>query len=185
MLQAPQKHGWLASMSPMKRTALGISIIALIVVLGVIYGPHYDVDNTTTGDTPPSAVIVTHALGSLNVNRSLIYQGVTITITNVEQASSFSDDNKSTYAHVQYIVRVRIHVQAPANQQGAVGIDYGNLANLTLADGTQLDARLSQISPDVLPNTSQDGFLDFWVNTPLNLPSLTFSLDGNTIAFRS
>lgn len=183
MLQSPQKQGWLASMSPMKRTALGISIIALIVVLGVIYGPHYDVDNTTTGDSPPPTVVVSNSLGSLNVNRSLIYQGVTITITSVEQATSFSDDNKSTYAHVKYIVRVRVHVQAPAHQQGAIGIDYGNLANLILANGTQLDARLSQISPDVLPNTTQDGFLDFWVNTPLDLPSLTFSLDGQTIAF--
>jgi ABC-type lipoprotein release transport system permease subunit len=183
MLQSSQKQGWLASMSPIKRTILGLSIIALIVVLGVIYGPHYDVDNTTTGDTPQSAVIVNHSLGVLNVNRSLIYQGVTITITNVEQATSFSDDNKSAYAHVKYIVRVRVHVQAPAKQQGAVGIDYGNLANLTLADGTQLEARLSQISPDVLPNTQQDGFLDFWVNTPLNLSALTFNLDGNSIVF--
>lgn len=160
---------------------LGLSIIALVVVLGVIYGPHYDVDNTTTGDTPPATVTVTNELGSLHVNRSLIYQGVTITVTNVEQATSFSDDDKSTYAHVKYIVRVLVHVQAPANQQGAVGIDYGNLANLVLGNGTQLNARLSQISPDVLPDTQQDGFLDFWVSTPVNLSALTFSLGGATI----
>lgn len=168
----------------MKRTALGISIIALFVVLGVIYGPHYDVDNTTTGDSPPATVVVNNSLGLLNVNRSLVYQGVTITITSVEQASSFSDDAKSTYAHVKYIVRVRVHVQAPVNQQGAVGIDYGNLANLILANGTQLNANLSQISPDVLPHEQQDGFLDFWVNAPLKLSTLTFSLNGQTIAFR-
>ncbi|MGH2507452.1 MAG: hypothetical protein ACRDHZ_08635, partial [Ktedonobacteraceae bacterium] len=131
-----KKQGWLASMSPMKRAALGIIIIALTVVLGVIYGPHYDVDNTTTGDTPPVPVIVSNALGTLNVNRSLVYQGVMITITNVEQATSFSDDNKSAYAHVKYIVRVSVHVQASAHQQGAIGIDYGNLASLTLANGT-------------------------------------------------
>lgn len=168
----------------MKRTALGISIIALFVVLGVTYGPHYDVDNTTTGDSPPATVVVNNSLGSLNINRSLVYQGVTITITSVEQANSFSDDAKSTYAHVKYIVRVRVHVQAPANQQGAIGIDYGNLANLILANGTQLNANLSQISPDVLPKEQQDGFLDFWVNTPLKLSALAFSLNGQTIAFR-
>lgn len=183
MLQPSQKQGWLASMSPVQRTVLGISIIALFVVLGVIYGPHYDVDNTTTGDSPPATVVVNNSLSSLSVNRSLVYQGVIITITSVEQANSFSDDAKSAYAHVKYIVRVRVHVQAPAHQQGAVGIDYGKLANLILANGTQLNANLSQISPDVLPNEQQDGFLDFWVNTPLNLSALTFSLDGQTIAF--
>ncbi len=185
MAQSPRKQGWLASISPVKRTVLGLIIIVIVGGLGVIYGPHYDVDNTTTGDTTPSTVTVNNSLNILNVNRSMVYQGVTITITNVEQAYSFSDDNKSSYAHVKYIVRVRVHVQAPASQQGAIGIDYGNLANLTLADGTQLSARLSQISPDVLPNTKQDGFLDFWVNAPLNLPSLVFNLDGNIIAFGS
>lgn len=170
-------------MSPVKRTILGIIIIALAVVLGVIYGPHYTDTNTTTGDAPPQTVTVTNSLGSLNVNRSLVYQGVTITVTSVEQAHAFSDDGKSAYAHVKYIVRVRVHVQAPTDQQGAVGIKYGDLAGLALADGTILKARLSQLSPDVLPGQKQDGFLDFWVNTPLTLSALTFTLGSNAVAF--
>lgn len=183
MVQQPRKQSWLATLSPVKRTALGIIIIALAVVLGVLYGPHYTDTNTTTGDAPPQTVTVTKSLGMLNVNRNMVYRGVTITVLNVEQAHSFSDDGKSAYAHVKYVVRVRMHVQAPANQQGAVGIRYGDLAGLVLADGTILKARLSQLSPDVLPGQKQDGFIDFWVNTPLNLSSLTFTLDGSVIAF--
>ncbi len=183
MSEAPHKQSWLASMSPMKRTVLGIVIIAVIVVVGVVYGPHYDTDNTTTGDTVASTVTANNELGSLNVNRSLVYQGVAITITSVEQAHSFSNDGKSAYAHVNEIVRVNVHVKAPSSQPGAIGIDYGTLATLLLPNGTQLNARLSQISPDILPGQQQDGFFDFWVNAPLKLSSLEFSLNGNMIAF--
>lgn len=170
-------------MSPMKRTTLGMGIIAVIVVLGVMYGPRYNDSNTTTGDVVPATVTVTNEQGSLNVNRSLVYQGVTITVTSVAQAHSFSDDGKSAYAHVNEIVRVYVHVQGPTSQPGPVGIDYSTLATLVKPDGTQLNARLLQISPDILPGQQQDGFFDFWVNAPLKLSTLTFSLHGNMIAF--
>ena len=178
-----KKQGWLASMSPVKRTALGIVIIAIVVALGIIYGPHYDTDNTTSGDSPPPTVTVSGLSSSLAVNRSTVYQGVTITVTNVEQAKSFSDDGKSQYAHTNYVLRVYLHVQAPKQQQGPLGINYTGLVRLVLSDGTQLQSKLAQISPDVLPGQNEDGFLDFWVNSPLKLSSLTFTLAGNTIAF--
>ncbi|HLI68340.1 MAG TPA: hypothetical protein VKV19_01160 [Ktedonobacteraceae bacterium] len=182
-MSQPQKRSWLASMSPVQRTVLGIVIIAIITVLGVIYGPHYDDDNTTTGDAPPPTVTVTDLTSTLNVNRSIIYEGVTITVVRVEQAQSFSDDGKSQYAHTKYVLRVYLHVTAPTTQQGALGIDYVGLSRLVLSDGTQLQSHLAQISPDVLPGQNEDGFLDFWVNTPLNLSNLEFVLGGNAVAF--
>src|SRR5579859_5901548 len=167
-----QKKSWLASLSPVQRTALGIIVIALVVVVGVIYGPHYDTDNTTTGDSPTPTVTVTGLASSLPVNRSMIYQGVTVTVTSVAQAQGFSDDGKSQYAHTSYVLRVFLHVQAPKNQQGALGLNYTSLARLVLNDGTQISSNLAQISPDILPGQDENGFLDFWVNTPLNLSQL-------------
>lgn len=183
--EAPgQKKGWLASMSSTRRTALGIVIIAIIVILGVKYGPHYNDDNTTTGDALPSTATVTGLSGALNVNRSLVYRGVTITVTSVQQAQAFSDDGKSSYAHVRYIVRVNLHIQAPASQQTAVGIDYCALSHLVLANGSTLPCRLAQLSPDVLPGQTQDGFIDFWINTPpLQLATLEYVLDDRAIVF--
>ncbi len=184
MAEVPKKS-WLASMSPIKRTTLGIVIIALAIVLGVIYGPHYDVDNTTTGDTSSAPVIINGAAGEVNVNHSFLYQGVTITVTNVEQAQTFSDDGKSSYAHVKYIIRVNLHVQSPANQQTAIGIDYCTLSHLVLSNGSQLPCKLAQISPDVLPNQQQDGFIDFWISTPpLQLSQLAYTLNNYTVAFK-
>ncbi|HEX4713913.1 MAG TPA: hypothetical protein VH164_03195 [Ktedonobacteraceae bacterium] len=182
-MSQPKKRGWLASMSPLTRTILGLAVIAAAIILGVIYGPHYDVDNTTTGDSPPPTVTVSGLAGSLNVNRSIVYQGVTVTVTSVEQASSFSDDGKSQYAKTKYVLRVYLHVQAPAQQQGPLGIKYPDLARLVLSNGTPVQSNMVQISPDILPGQNEQGFMDFWINAPLNLSSLTFSLAGNTIAF--
>lgn len=182
-MSQPQKKGWLASMSPLKRTILGLVIIAVVVVLGVIYGPHYDDSDTTTGDAPPPTVTVSALASSLAVNRSIVYQGVTITVTSVEQASSFSDDNKSQYAHTQYVLRINLHVQASANQHGPLGIQYTQLARLVLSNGTQIQSNMAQISPDILPGQNEVGFMDFWTNQQLNLSSLTFTLGGDTIAF--
>jgi len=182
MSQAP-KRGWLASMSPLTRTLLGLAIIAVVVVLGVIYGPHYDTDNTTTGDSPPPTVTVTGLASSLSVNRSIVYKGVTITVTGVQQAASFSDDGKSQYAHTKYVLRVNLHVQAPKSQNGPLGIEYTDLTHLVLGDGTQIQSNMAQISPDILPGQDEVGFMDFWTNQQLNLSSLTLTLGGDSIAF--
>lgn len=184
-MSQPQKQGWLASMSPARRTTLGILIIAVVVVLGVIYGPRYDDDATTTGDALPPTVTATDLTGTLTVNRSLVYAGVSLTVTSVQQAQSFSNDNKSAYAHVASIIRVNLHIQPPASQQKAVGIDYCALSHLMLADGSELTCKLAQLSPDVLPGQSQDGFIDFWLTTPRpqRLVSLGYVLDNAAIAF--
>lgn len=182
MSQAP-KQGWLASMSPLTRTLLGLAIIAVIVVLGVIYGPHYDNDDTTTGDAPPPTVTATGLASSLSVNRSIVYKGVTIAVTDVQQAASFSNDGKSQYAHTKYVLRVNLHVQAPKSQNGPLGIQYTDLTRLVLSDGTQVKSNMAQISPDILPGQDEVGFMDFWTNQQLNLSSLTLTLGGDSIAF--
>ncbi|HEX7735276.1 MAG TPA: hypothetical protein VF458_10435 [Ktedonobacteraceae bacterium] len=183
MSQAQKKKNWLASLSPMQRTILGIVIIALVVAIGVIYGPHYDTDNTTTGDSPVPALTVSGFASSLNVNHSAAYRGVTVTVTRVMQAQSFSDDGKSQYGHKKYVLRVYLHVQSPKSQSGPVGLNYPELTRLVLNDGTQLRSNLAQVSPDILPGQDEQGFLDFWTDAPLNLAQLALLLDGNTIAF--
>ncbi len=183
MSQAPKKS-WLAAMSPMQRTILGLLIIGVVLVMGVIYGPHYDTDDNTTGYLPTPTLTVKGQTGALTVNQSTVYQGVTVTVTSVVQAQSFSDDNKSQYAHTRYVLRVYLHVQAPKGQKGPLGVDFADLSRLILRDGTQIRSNLAQVSPDILPGQDTRGFLDFWVQQPLNLEQLAFALDGQTIAFK-
>ena len=179
-----QKKSWLAAMSPMQRTILGLLIIAVVLVVGVIYGPHYDTDDNTTGYIPTPALTVNGQTGALTVNQSTVYQGVTVTVTSVMQAKTFSDDNKSQYAHTKYVLRVYLHVQAPKDQQGPLGIAFADLSRLVLSDGTQLRSNLVEISPDILPGQDDTGFMDFWVQEPLDLAQLSLTLNGQTIAFR-
>jgi hypothetical protein len=171
-------------MSPMQRTILGILAIAALLVVGVIYGPHYDTDDNTTGYLPTPTLTVNGQTSTLAVNQSTVYQGVTVTVTSVVQAQSFSDDNKSQYAHTKYVLRVYLHVQAPKDQKGPLGVDFADLSRLVLSDGTQIRSNLVQVSPDILPGQDNRGFLDFWVQQPLDLAQLSFALNGQTIAFR-
>jgi hypothetical protein len=165
------------------RTILGLGVIAIAVVLGVVYGPHYDDTNTTTGDALPPTVTVSGRVDMLTVDRSMVYRKVTITVTAVVQARSFSDDGKSQYAHTPYVLRVYLHVQAPRDQPGALGIDYPALARLVLRDGTRMRPGLVQVSPAVLPAQDERGFLDFWTTSPEKLSSLTLLLGGAALAF--
>jgi hypothetical protein len=104
-------------------------------------------------------------------------------VVRAEQAQSFSDDGKSQYANAKYVLRIFLHVQAPRSQHAALGLDYISLSRLILNNGTQISSNIAQISPDILPGQNEDGFLDFWTNTPLNLSQLGFALNGDTIAF--
>jgi len=180
----PQKMmSWLATLSPIQRTVLGMIAIALVVVIGMIYGPHYDTDNTTTGDSPAPTLTVKGLTSSLDVNHSIAYRGVTITVTRVMQAQSFSDDGKSQYGQEKYVLRIYLHVQAPKSQNGPLGLNYPELTRLILSNGTQLRSNLVQLSPDILPGQDEQGFLDFWTNTPLKLAQLALLLDGIPTAF--
>lgn len=184
MAQKRKKKNWLASLSPFQRTALGILVIAFVVFIGVVYGPHYDTDNTTTGDTQDATVTINGLARTLTVNRSLNYRDVKISVTNVELAQSFSDDGKSQYGHKKYVLRVNLRVQALRGQQGPLGLDFARLGSLILSDGSQVHANLAQISPDILPGQDTTGFLDFWVNSPYDLSQLGFDLAGQTLLFR-
>jgi hypothetical protein len=182
MAQVPRR-GRLAWLSPLTRTILGLGVIAVAVVLGVVYGPHYDDTNTTTGDAPPPTVTVSGQVGTLAVNRSLIYRKIAITVTVVVQARSFSDDGKSQYAHTPYVLRVYLHVQAPRDLPAALGIDYPALARLVLRDGIRMQPGLVQVSPAILPAQDERGFLDFWTTSPEPLSALTLLLGGTALAF--
>jgi hypothetical protein len=182
-MSQPQKKNWLSSLPPWVRTGIGIGIIAVAVVWGVAYGPRYNDTNTTTGEGLPQPVEVTGSVSKLELHRSLVYQGVSVTVTDVEQAQAFSDDGKSTHHKVPYIIRLNLHVQSPSSQAGPVGIEYPKVARLVLADGTELTCNLADISPAILPGHDEEGFLDFWVDQTYTLSTLSFALGENKLAF--
>jgi hypothetical protein len=165
--------------SPRNRTILGIVVIAILVVYTFLFVPKEPDSNLgIANDNVTPTVSITNPVETLNVNQSMAVQGLHVTVTQVQEATAFSDDrtHKGTYT-----VRVNMVMLNPG--QSTIGIIYPALARLTLPDGEVIAPKLVGISPDAPPNLQQSGYIDFPVMTQVNLSSLTFHLSNEAIAF--
>lgn len=179
MSQAPAKKRPLLSYR--LRVILFLFGIAVLVVLTLLYAPRERDSSNVTGDAIPITVTVTNPLGSLTVNRGADFQSAQITVTQVIQASSFSDDTKRGG---NYVVRVELTAQNKSNLQTPIHIDYPSQARLQLANGQVVSPWLIAISPAILPNSTVSGYIDFAVAAPEQLSGMSLVLGNNTqVAF--
>lgn len=179
MSEAPAKKRPLLSYRV--RVALFLIGIAVIVVLTLLYAPRERDAANVSGDAIPITVTVTNPLGSLTVNRGVNFQSAFITVTQVMQASSFSDDTKRGG---NYVVRIELSAQNKSNPQSPINIDYPSQARLLLANGQIIIPRLISLSPILLPHATVSGFIDFALSSPGQLAGMTLVLGGNTkVAF--
>ncbi len=165
-------------LSPKMRVALGIGIIAVLVVLAFFAPPEGETNNVT-GDQPVTPTLtITHLVDTVTVNSSAMLNGMQITVTKVMEAEKFSDDRKRAGV---YTVRVLVH----ATNAGAtpLGVQYDQLVRLVLPDGAEIAPKLIGVAPLALPHTSQDGFFDFPVSSQVPLSSLTLRLTDQSISF--
>ncbi|MGH2495457.1 MAG: hypothetical protein ACRDIV_12205 [Ktedonobacteraceae bacterium] len=158
------------------KVIIALVIIGIAVVFAFFAPPEGDSDNIT-GDTVPSTLTVTNLIGSMTVNRGADYNHIHITVASVQQASKFSDDHKHAGA---YTIRVALSVQSDKGQQSPVGIDYAAVARLQLANGQRIAPKLVNMSPNVLPNQTYTGFIDFPVDSPVTLSGLTLQLGSSS-----
>jgi len=157
-------------------------VIIALVIIGVavvfaFFAPSEGDSNNITADTIPATPTVTNLLGSLNVNRGADYNHVYITVASALQASKFSDDRKRSGV---YTIRVHLTAQTEKGQLSPVGIDYAAIARLQLANGQLIAPKLVNMSPNVLPNQIFTGFIDFPVDSPVNLSSLILDLSSSS-----
>jgi len=150
--------------------------IALLVVLTLLYAPHERDSTNVTGDAIPITVTVTNPLGSLTVNRGVNFQSAYISVTQVIQASSFSDDAKRGGS---YVVRVELSAQNKSNPQNPISIDYPSQARLQLPNGLLVAPRLISISPIILPHSTVSGFIDFALASPGQLSGMALLLGSS------
>ena len=165
------------------RVALGILLVSVIAVLGffIAYShlPRANPSQGTSSDlvTPPA--VITNAAGTLTVNRSIDFNGAYITVMQVQEAASFSDDSKQGGAYT-----VRVYLQAKNGGQAPAGINYVSDARLLLPNGQTSAPLYLNIAPVVLPGQMQDGYLDFPVSSKVALSSLTLRFgSGTMVAF--
>jgi hypothetical protein len=161
---------------------LALVIIGIAVVLA-FFAPSEGDSNNITGDAIPGTLTVTNLVASIAVNRGVDYNHVHVTVGNVLQASKFSDDRKRVG---NYAIRVRLTVRDDSGQLTPVGIDFSAVARLQLADGQLIAPQLVNVSPNILPNQTITGFIDFPVAAPVTLASLTLRLgSSSSVSFSS
>ncbi|HLI09128.1 MAG TPA: hypothetical protein VKV40_21370 [Ktedonobacteraceae bacterium] len=172
-----QIRKWLKS--PRVRTMIGIVIIAILVVFTFLFAPKEQDPNVGLASDPSTPTVgITHLVGTLTVNRGVEVQGVRMTVTQVQEATAFSDDTKPGGTYI-----VRVSLQTVNNGQQTIGIRYDQLARLVLPDGEVLAPKLVNLSPAELPQSQQDGYIDFALTGQVNLSSLTLRLGSATITF--
>jgi hypothetical protein len=164
------------------RVTLALIVIAIAVVLSFLSPiKEQDPNIGLISDPPTATAVVTSLVGTLPVNRSADFRDIHLTVTTVEEAGKFSDDNKRAGA---YTLRVQVHVQPGAAVQSPVGIDYASLVRLVLPDGQTVAPKLISLPAVVLPEQAKDGYFDFPLLAQVPLSSLVLRLGSETtVAF--
>ena len=151
--------------------ALGIVLLSVVIVLGLFVAyshlPRANPNEGTSSDlvTPPA--VITNAAGTLTVNRGVDYNGAHVTVTQVQEAGSFSDDTKQSGAYT-----VRVYLETKDGGQAPAGINYTSDVRLLLPNGQTSAPLYLNIAPVTLPGQVQDGYLDFPVSSKVDLSSL-------------
>lgn len=181
-VQSPEPVKKRPRLSHRAKVIIALVIIGIAVVFA-FFAPSEGDSNNITGDTVPSTLTVTNLVGSMTVNRGADYNHVHFTVVGVQQASKFSDDHKRAGA---YTIRVALSVRSDKGQQSPVGINYAAIARLQMADGQRIAPKLVNMSPNVLPNQTYTGFIDFPADAPVTLSGLTLQLgSSSSISFSS
>jgi len=178
-----QLHDEHTSTSRGMRFALGIVVLLVVAILGffIAYShlPRANPSQGTSSDlvTPPA--VITNSTGTLTVNRAVDFNGAHITVMQVQEAASFSDDAKQGGPYT-----VRVYLEAKNGGQAPAGINYTSDVRLQLPNGETSAPLYLNIVPVVLPGQMQDGYLDFPVGSKVDLSSLRLRF-GNvvTVAF--
>jgi hypothetical protein len=170
----------LPRLSARTKTLLAIAIIIIVTVLAVLYAPPEGESNNTTGDLPYTPTVsVTNMISSLTVNRQATLQSMQLTVTQVTEASGFSDDRRRGGTYV-----IRVDVLAKNEQNAVVGVNYESLVRLQLPDGTLVAPKFISLHPVALPKSVQSGVFDFPISNPVPLSSLTIHFGTeSTVAF--
>src|SRR5579884_601118 len=150
-------------LSPKMRVALGIGIIAVLVVLAFFAPPEGETNNVTGDQAVTPTLTITHLVDS---------------VTKVMEAEKFSDDRKRAGTYT-----VRVLVRATNAGAEPVGVQYDQLVRLVLPDGTAIAPKLIGVTPLALPHTSQNGFFDFPISSQVPLSALTLRLTDQSISF--
>jgi len=163
-----KKRGWFSRLSPRVRIFLAVAVIAIAVVLA-FRGPSEGESGNALGDPAFIPTVgITNMVDSLALNKSVDVQGLHLTVSQVTEATKFSDDRKRAGT---YTVRVMMHTKNKSSQP--IGIQYNSYLRLVLPNGQVIAPKYISLLPVTLPNSARDGYADFPLASQVPVSSLT------------
>lgn len=167
---APSTTGSMPALKRKKQPAVfwpwlgGLLLVGLVIVVVVTYVAWNWLNNVQKGI---NAVQPSHALSTLNVQRSSFYADLNITLINVQYATSFGDDPIHPGPAT---VRMALRVHNPTG--GAIAIAYYDVARLLVPGEQPIAPTNLTLAGTLKAGATQSGWIDFPVPAGTALKNL-------------
>ncbi|HVB74406.1 MAG TPA: zinc ribbon domain-containing protein [Ktedonobacteraceae bacterium] len=152
-----QQPAWRASSAPKKpvrRSAVVLLLVGLLLVLGVIFY----IAAGLLGLKVPGFVATQSTITTTPMNTSFPYAGVNITFVNAQQAQNFLDDPNTRSDGM-----LRLNLRATNNTNVKVGWNYQDVAQLVLPGNSVVKPVYVKGQVDLAPGKTQNSVVDFAV----------------------
>ncbi len=113
---------------------------------------------------------------TFNVHRSATYAGLNFTVTSVQYASTFADDDIHSSQDL-----VRLNMIAANTSPDHINVIYYDIARLLVPKGSPIAPTNVNLSVDPASHTSSSGWIDFPVSSALPLSSLKLQLGSTAL----
>lgn len=126
--------------------------------------------NSSGGNGTPQAIPLT----TTQINSTVTYASVDVTVVNAQKASSFSDDDVNSNS--PYVIRLNIKEHNPTTD--SVYLFYNDNLHLILPDGTSVAANSEHDSSGIGQAVTRTNWVDFPVTTNVDVSKLTARFGG-------
>lgn len=133
--------------------------------------------NGTGNGTPANNITPTIAPASLKMNATVTYASVVITIGNVQEASSFTDD-----ANANSPVLLRVNITEHNPTANGVSLFYSDNFRLLLPDGTSVVPTSEQNGGGIDQAVNRPNWIDFPLTSKMDISKLILQIGAPTEA---
>src|SRR5260370_17845838 len=155
---------------PLFTSLLVLGVIILIVASTVAWNLLRNV-KVTTNQAPSQAPMLT-----FEVQRTAAYAGLEFTLVNAQYATTFIDDDIHSGSGV-----VRLNMKVANTSSDQINIVYYHIPRLLAPNLSSIAPTNVSLSVGPKPHTSETGWLDFSVSSPLQLSTLQLQLGSTTL----
>ncbi len=161
--------------APKNKSMVGRGLMPLLVALVVLLGTAGYVTAGLLGVHLPGFRGTQPPVTTMEINSTLPYAGVDITIANAQQSQSFIDDPNSGNDGM-----VRLNLRAQNNTGIKVGWSYTDIARLVLPDKSIVNPTyIKNAGGEIAPGKSQASAIDFAVSSSDHINQLLLQLGAS------